>query len=195
MSRRMTAPPIVAPLLVAALLVATPAAGGETSIGLLGGYASEVRRLRRSGDTFYGWGIGTRVEHRFEAGFYLGGAFVMHRGTSNRASDDAGVSTYRFDRHATYVGPEMGWDFRRRSFFLRPYAGAGAWLVIARTAVRNRELRDDGYSAYVMPGLLAGYRGATWHTGLDLRVPISTGLAISEAAPTVFLSVAFVLPR
>ena len=178
------------------VLGATRAAhAGETSIGLLGGYASEVRRTDRSSATSYGWGVGARLEHRYAVGLYLGGALVMHRGSSDRAEDDAGVSTYRADRHAMYTGPELGWELQTRSLFVRPYLGAGAWYVMGRTVVRDRELSDNGFSPYVMPGLFLGYRAEHWNAGLDVRLPMPTELPMAEVAPTLFFGVGFTISR
>lgn len=179
----------------AALSLPRTASAGETGVSLFGGFASELRRAERPGDTSYGWGLGTRVEHRFDIGFYAAGAFVHHVGTSVRAEDSSGASTFRLDRHASYLGPELGWELWTRLLVLRPYVGAGGWFVFDRVAVRNREREDNGLSPYVLPGLYVGYRADTWNAGFDFRMPIATALPMADAAPTLFLNVGFVVSR
>lgn len=182
-----------AALALAVLLVARTAAADDTSIALVGGYAGEIRLAERAGSTSYGWGIGTRLEHRLDAGLYIGGGFVGHLGSRETAEDSTGVSTYRVVRHAAYAGPEVGWEWQTRFLFVRPYVGGGAWFVLGRTAVRDREIADNGLSPYVMPGLALGYRAAHWHAGLDVRVPLATALPAADGAPTLFLTVGFLL--
>jgi hypothetical protein len=178
-----------------ALLLLPRAAAAETRVALFAGYASEIRRAEKPGDTSYGWGLGARVEHRFDTGLYAAGAFVHHFGSNERAEDPSGASTYRADRHASYLGPELGWELATRVLTFRPYLGAGAWYVFDRTVVRNREQEDNGLSPYVLPGLFVGYRAEAWSAGLDFRMPIATALPLADAAPTLFLTFGFVVSR
>lgn len=186
---------IVGTLVLAVASFARTASAGETGVSVFGGYASEIRRAERPGDTSYGWGVGTRLEHRFDLGLYVAGAFVHHFGSSERAEDASGFSTYRADRHASYLGPEVGWEIGSRAAVVRPYVGAGGWYVFDRIVVRNREREDNGLSPYILPGLFFGYRTDTWHAGLDFRLPIATALPMADAAPTIFLNVGFVVSR
>lgn len=179
-------------LCLATLLFASRA-DADASISVLAGYGSEIRRAERQGATSYGVGIGARVEHVFDAGLSLGASVTFHRGSEDLAQDPSARSTYRAVRHASYVGPEVGWRLPIRHVLLRPYVGGGAWYVVNRVAVRDRELRDDGLLAFVMPGVLVAFQARDWYGGLDLRLPIAFTLPLADAAPTVMVAAGFSL--
>lgn len=156
-----------------------------TSVSLLAGYAREMRTITAPGDTAYGAVVGARAGMTLGGGGYVGGAFVTYAGTTTRASDATGASGYLRYRHAFALAPEVGWTFAPGPLRLRPYLAAGAVALVDRTAVRQREVRDDAVAALLAPGLVSTYRIGRWELGVDLHVAFAPSRGGSETTPTV----------
>jgi hypothetical protein len=119
--------------------------------------------------TAYKTGVGARVGYLFPKGFYLGGAFVYHRGTS--------TSTWSGDYYQgmTYFGGELGFAMADGPFEIRPYAGIG--VAVRRVTAPDIPYMQTGYSttettATIWPGVTVVYPLGSAFIGADARFVI-----------------------
>ncbi len=180
--------------LTASLALAAPCAAEEArprryhaSVALLSGYGLQLDSVLSSGLSAYRFGFGTRAGLTAPCGAYLGGTFVTHLGTSVAGTRD-GASVLVSTARATYVGPEIGFDFALWNLLLRPYVGTGLLVVVSKTALGSSGFDDNRALYYVAPGGLVAYRRGELLLGVDLRIPIVPAQSTNKWAPAAMLT-------
>ena len=164
-----------------------PPRRARTSVALLAGYGLQLDSVLSSGVSAYRFGFGTRAGVTLPCGGYLGGAFVTHTGT-NVAGSRSGASTYVSLAHASYLGPELGFDFEVWRLLLRPSVGSGLLLTLGKTAVATTSVSDDHAFIFVSPGAVVAYRFGEWFVGADLHLPIVPAQPSKQWAATALLT-------
>ena len=160
----------------------------HTSVAILAGYGLPIDTFK--GDMSpYRVGFGVRAGVTFGSGVYIGGTFVKHVGTVQVGTRGGDPPAYLAIAHATYAGPELGWELRTPHLLLRPFVGSGVLFTLGKTSVIGASVSDEHAWFFVAPGGLAALRLGELFAGVDLRLPIVPAQTVKQWAPAAMLVV------
>lgn len=154
-----------AALLAGTVLYSAPA--DATSLGISVGYGAPGGEPNA-----YGLGLLARLGFSLPLGIYLGGTYVYHFGSTQKAgSTDVSQNVW-------YAGGEAGFNLTGDSWLLRPYAGIGALSLQGQSCgpLGCAGIGSEG-SLYVGPGMYGQYDFGPVYLGADLRYVITTSLS------------------
>jgi hypothetical protein len=162
------------------------AADGRTgpSAAVLAGYGHEFVQGIQGLDVGFGMASGYTFapEH-----LYLGGTFVWHLGSSERAR----ASTYRYEnlRNEYALSADAGWDFfLGQRWVLRPMLIGGFLVDGATTTIGADSLSSSNAYGFLGPAIALLVRIDRVTAGVSLRVPVLPSAFVSHLMVTGYLS-------
>jgi hypothetical protein len=120
-------------------------------------------------------GLGFRGGYTLSNGLYLGGTFVYHLGTSEKAPGFDGGEMETSVR-IFYPGAEVGYDISVGPVIIRPYAGLGALFATASFKSGSEESSSTNGSFALWPGctVMYDFPRSSFFIGGDTRLVIAT---------------------
>lgn len=155
------------------------------SAAVLAGYGHEFAQGLQGLDL----GLGATGGYTFAPHhLHLGGTFVWHFGSSERAR----ASSYRYEnlRNEYALSAEAGWDvFLGRRWVFRPMLTGGFLVDNASTTIGAASLSSHDLYGFLGLGSALLVRIDRFNAGVDLRLPLFPGAAfVSRLMLTGYLS-------